>query len=140
MNRPGLIHLDAGVVIGFLDADDAHHHAAAQALAASLRSGHRLAMAASALAVCLVGPSRRGERAIATISDLLERLPIDIVDLDADTARRAAALRAKHASLRLPDALVLATALANSADELVTADGRWPTARKLGLALTITVL
>ena len=136
----GLIHLDAGVVIGFLDADDAHHESAAQALAGSLRSGDRLAMAASAFAECLVGPSRRGERAIATVRQLFERLPIDIIDLDADTARRAAALRAKHASLRLPDALVLATASENSAECLITTDRRWPTARKLGLAITITVL
>jgi predicted nucleic acid-binding protein len=136
----GLIHLDAGVVIGFLDADDAHHQPAAQALATSLQSGDRLAMAASAFAECLVGPSRRGERAVATIRDLFERLPIDIIDLDADTARRAAALRAKHASLRLPDALVIATASESSAECLITAGRRWPTARKLGLALTITVL
>jgi predicted nucleic acid-binding protein len=136
----GLIHLDAGVVIGFLDADDAHHQAAAQALAASLRSGDRLAVAASAFAECLVGPSRRGERAVATVNDLFERLPIDIVDLDADIARRAATLRAKHASLRLPDALVLATASESSADHLITTDRRWPIARKLGLALAITVL
>lgn len=136
----GLIHLDAGVVIGFLDADDAHHESAAQALATSLRSGDRLAMAASAFAECLVGPSRRGERAVATVSDLFERLPIDIVDLDADTARRAAALRAKHGALRLPDALVIATASERSADHLITTDRRWPTARKLGLTVTITVL
>lgn len=136
----GLIHLDAGVVIGFLDADDAHHHSAAQALAASLQAGHRLAMAAPAFAECLVGPSRSGERAIATISDLFERLPIDIVDLDPNTARRAAAMRATHASLRLPDALVLAAASESSADELITTDRRWPTSRNLGLALTLTVL
>ena len=136
----GLIHLDAGVVIGFLDADDTHHQSAAQTLAASLRSGDRLAMAASAFAECLVGPSRHGERAVATVSDLFERLPIDIVDLDADTARRAAALRARHASLRLPDALVLATASENSADHLITTDRRWPSKTKLELRASIAVI
>jgi predicted nucleic acid-binding protein len=136
----GLTHLDAGVIIGLLDADDAHHQSAAQALAASLQAGDRLAMAASAFAECLVGPSRRGQRAVATVNELFARLPIVIVDLDADTAQRAAALRAKHGSLRLPDALVLATASQSSADKLITTDRRWPTARKLGLALTITVL
>lgn len=136
----GLTHLDAGVVIGFLDADDAHHQSAAQALATAVRSGDRLAMAASAFAECLVGPSRRGERAVSIVNDLFERLPIDIVDLDADTARRAAALRAKHAALRLPDALVIATASERAADHLITTDRRWPTARKLGLVIPITVL
>jgi predicted nucleic acid-binding protein len=87
-----------------------------------------------------VGPSRRNEPVVAIVRDLFERLPIEIVDLDADTARRAAALRAKHVSLRLPDSLVLAAAWESSADHLITTDRRWPTARKLGLAFTITVL
>lgn len=135
-----MINLDAGVVIGFLDANDAHHPSAARVLARSLHSGHRLAMAASAFAECLVGPARRGARAVHTVDELVERLPIEIVDLDARISRRAAALRAKHTSIRLPDALVIATASQSSARELVTTDRRWPTARKLGLALTITVI
>ena len=126
--------------MGFLDADDAHHQSAGETLAASLRSGDRLAMAASAFAECLVGPARRAERAVAAVNDLFERLPIDIVDLDADIARRAATLRAKHTSLRLPDALVLASATENSADRLITTDRRWPTPRKLGISVAITVL
>jgi predicted nucleic acid-binding protein len=56
----GLIHLDAGVVIGLLDTTDAHHESATDALAGAIRSGDRMAMAASAFAECLVGPSRRG--------------------------------------------------------------------------------
>jgi|CXWL01.1.fsa_nt_gi predicted nucleic acid-binding protein len=136
----GVIHLDAGVVIGLLDAGDAHHQSSAQALAAALQSGDRLAMAASAFAECLVGPSRRGEPAVATVCSMFERLPINVVDLDVDIARRAAALRARHASLRLPDALVLATAAERSSDRLITTDRRWPTARKLGVSFTIAVL
>jgi predicted nucleic acid-binding protein len=52
----------------------------------------------------------------------------------------AAHIRAKHTSVRLPDALVLATAAQAPADRLITTDRRWPTARKLGLATTITTL
>jgi predicted nucleic acid-binding protein len=136
----GLIHLDAGVVIGLLDATDAHHESATRTLADAVRSGDRLAMAASALAECLVGPARRGRRAVEIVDELFLRLPIEVVHLDADVARLAAALRAKHTSLRLPDALVIAAAANSSADRLVTTDRRWPTARKLGLATTITVL
>ena len=136
----GLTQLDAGVVIGFLDASDAHHESAARALADAVRSGHRLAMAASAFAECLVGPSRRGGRAVQTVDELFVRLPIEIIDLDGDTARLAAALRAKHRALRLPDALVIAVAARTSADRLITTDRGWPTARKLGLSATITVL
>lgn len=136
----GLIHLDAGVVIGLLDADDAHHKSAIAALARAIRSGDRLAMAASAFAECLVGPQRRGQRAVAVVDDLFERLPIEIVDLDPGIARTAAALRARHVRLRLPDALVVATAVERSADELITTDRKWPTARALKLTTSITLL
>jgi len=136
----GLIHLDTGVVIGLLDATDAHHESATQTLAEAVRSGDRLAMAASAFAECLVGPSRRGRRAIETVDDLFVRLPIEIVPLDAAIARMAAGIRAKHTSVRLPDTLVIATAAHASADRLVTTDRRWPTARKLGLLTVITTL
>jgi predicted nucleic acid-binding protein len=136
----GLTHLDAGVVIGLLDAADTHHASATRALAEAVRTGDRLAMAASAFAECLVGPSRRSRRAAATVDDLFARLPIEIIDLDADIARLAADIRAKHTSVRLPDALVIATAAQAPADRLITTDRRWPTARKLGLATTITTL
>lgn len=136
----GLTHLDAGVVIGFLDADDAHHEPARQALADAIRSGDRLAMATSAFAECLVGPSRRGPHAVAIVEDLFARLPIETVELDADTARLAAALRAEHPSLRLPDALVIATAATSTADRLITTDRGWPPAPKLRLSAAITVL
>ena len=94
----GLIHLDAGVIIGLLDAADAHHESATEALAGAIRSGNRVAMAASAFAECLVGPSRRGRGAVETVNELFARLPIEVVDLDADIARVAASIRAKHTS------------------------------------------
>ena len=136
----GVTHLDAGVVIGLLDSTDAHHEAATGALTGLIDAGDRLAMAASAFAECLVGPSRRSARAVATVEHLFERLPIRIVDLDAGTARRAAALRAKHTSLRLPDAIVLAAAAEDAAEHLVTTDQRWPAPRTLRLPFSITVL
>jgi predicted nucleic acid-binding protein len=136
----GLIHLDAGVVIGLLDTTDAHHESATDALAGAIRSGDRMAMAASAFAEGLVGPSRRGRSAVDTVNELFARLPIEVVDLSADIARFAASIRAKHTSVRLPDALVIATAAHAEADRLITTDRRWPTARKLGFVTTITTL
>ena len=61
------------------------------------------------------------------------RTDIDVVPLDLPTATTAAQLRADHRGLRLPDALVIATAIDAGADELVTTDRRWPSARALGL-------
>ena len=133
----GLIHLDAGVVIGFLDGDDVHHLAARAVFAEALHNGDRLAVAASAFAECLVSPSRRGGTAVQVVRELFERLPISVVALDADAAVVAARLRSVHRSLRLFDALVIATAVRHEADQLITTDRRWPTARALRLKVAI---
>jgi predicted nucleic acid-binding protein len=128
-----LTHLDAGVLIGFLDADDAHHLAARAVVAEAVDRADRVEMAASALAECLVGPARRGEDAVRLVLDLCQRLPIEIVSIDGEIATAAARLRARHRSLRLPDALVVATATVREADHLVTTDGRWPTSKAMHL-------
>ena len=133
----GLTHLDAGVIIAFLDADDVHHDAARSAIAGALENAERLSIAASALAECLVGSARRSPRAVEVVMSLLERLPVSVVDLDAGIAVRAAALRSRHRSLKLPDALVLATAEQSDADRLITTDRQWPTARALKLTVSI---
>ena len=135
-----LIHLDAGVLIGFLDAEDVHHRAARSAIADAIDRADRLEMAASALAECLVGPARRGDDAVDLVHDLRQRLPIAIVPLDVDIATAAARVGARHRSLRLPDALVIATAEVGGADHLVTTDRRWPSARALELAATLRTL
>ena len=135
-----LIHLDAGVLIGFLDGDDAHHQVAGAVIAEALDQGDRLAMAASAIAECLVGPARRGDETIELVHDLRRRLPIEVVDLDLDIATAAARLRAGHRSLRLPDALVIATAFQREADELVTTDRGWPDGKVLSASGAIRVI
>ena len=133
----GLTHLDAGVLIAFLDADDVHHDAARSAITNALENADRLSIAASALAECLVGPARRGPQAVEVVRTLLERLPVSVVDLDADIATQAAGLRARHRSLKLPDALVLATAEQSDADHLITTDRKWPTPHALNLTVSI---
>ena len=119
--------LDAGVVIGVLDADDPHHVAARNALGAALARGDQLAMPASAYAECLVAPARRGRDAIRAVDDFLADLPAEVEPITRQLASRAAQLRAKHGSrLRLPDALVLATALHLKAALVLTTDAGWP--------------
>lgn len=136
----GLTVLDAGVLIGFLDAKDAHHRAADRAMADALGRHDRIVLPASAFAEVLVGPSRRGARAMAATRGLVERLPIEIAPLDEPIARAAAALRAGRRSLKLPDALVIATAHVIDADLLVTTDRGWPTCAELGLRGSILEL
>ncbi len=122
------------MLIGLLDASDRHHAASAAAVQDALNREDRLSVPVSALAGVLVAPAREGPAAVQRVRDLLFRLPIAVAVADEEVATLAAGLRAKHdAKLRLPDALVVATALRLGADVLVTTDRGWPTGRALGL-------
>jgi predicted nucleic acid-binding protein len=136
----GLTVLDAGVLIGFLDANDAHHERATAAMRSAVDRGDRIVLPASAYAEVLVGPSRSGARAVAMVDSVLERVPVEIGPLTQVVAARAAALRARHAGLQLPDALVIATASHLDADLLVTTDRRWPARGALRLRAAIAKL
>jgi predicted nucleic acid-binding protein len=115
----GEVALDADVAIGFLDPTDAHHESAVAALH-ELRQV-TLSMAASAYSEVLVRPV--ASDSANAVERFVDRLRIDIVPLDRRIARRAAELRARHARLRLPDAIVLATSLDRDA-RLLTFDER----------------
>lgn len=137
----GVTLLDAGVLIGALESDDAHHRTAVAELRRARLAREDLAIPAPALAEALVGPSDAGPKAEAVVDELLDRLAIEVVPTTEAIARVAARLRARHGTeLLLPDALVVATAVALPADRLVTTDRRWPSATKLGLGKRLVVL
>ena len=132
----GLIVLDAGVVIAVLDAGDVHHAAAAKALTDARDQGDEILIPVSAYAECLVSPSRSGPVAVATVDRFLDALPARVEPATRAIGAAAATLRAKHGpSLRLPDALVVGTALVLEADWIITTDARWPS-----LAVRVEVL
>ncbi|HEX6129647.1 MAG TPA: PIN domain-containing protein [Candidatus Limnocylindria bacterium] len=122
--------LDAGVIIGVLDASDAHHQAARHAMREALDRGDLLAVPASAYAESLVGPARQGREAMRRVEAYLVDLAADVEPITRQIAVRAALLRARHGSrLPLPDALVLATALHLGAERVLTTDRGWPRVR-----------
>lgn len=132
----GLIVLDAGIVIAALDGSDLHHAAAVEALRGARGTGATLVVPASAYAESLVGPSRRGSDAIATVDAFLDALPAAVEPASREIAREAAGLRATLGSaLRLPAALVLATARVIGADLVLTTDAGWP-----ATSIEVTVL
>ncbi len=131
----GLTVLDAGVVIAVLDGNDAHHASAVEALGVARDRGDTLVLPASAYAECLVAPHRRGSEAIVVADRFLDSLPVHIEAASRAIGAAAARLRARHGpALRLPDALVVATALVLEADRVVTTDGRWP---KVGVTVEV---
>lgn len=137
----GLTVLDAGVVIGLLDGNDPHHVQARVLLGEALLQGDDLTLPASALAELLVGAARSGDNAIETVDAALSRLGIRVTPIDTPIAQEAARLRAAHgAQLKLPDALVVATAKHLTAETLVTTDARWPPRRRMRLQAKLVVL
>jgi len=115
----GTVVFDADVVIGFLAPLDSHHPAAVRQVRPWLAREHRRLIAATTYAEALVRPVRSGEMGI--VDGFVEHGKVEIVPLDRRLARKTAELRARHRTLRLPDAVTLATALDREA-ELLTFD------------------
>jgi predicted nucleic acid-binding protein len=117
--------LDASVVIAFLDPDDARHQAAVVAL--TEHQHDELVIPASVYAEILVGPYRKGAEAVAEVEAFLADFAVRIEAMTPAIARAAARLRSDSRGLRLPDALVLATADETAADSVLTGDESWTT-------------
>lgn len=113
--------LDASVLIGLLDTADAHHSAAVEEVEAADRQGTALLTPASAYSEALVSFARAGR--VGDARAAIAGMGIAVTPLTAVIAERAAGLRAAHDRLRLPDAIVLATAHDLGGD-LLTYDDR----------------
>jgi predicted nucleic acid-binding protein len=115
------VALDADVLIAFLDPWDCQHERAIKELRARLAAAERLVVGASVYAEVMFRPLERGTD--AKVDEFLAAAKIAVIDVDRALGRRAAQLRARHRSLRLGDALSLATALSREA-HLLTFDER----------------
>jgi predicted nucleic acid-binding protein len=123
----GAVVLDSSVVIALFDAKDAHHAVAAEEVRRRRHSGATFLLPASVVAEVLVGAHRQGPNTVAHRRQQLRDAFGMVRPVDEEVAVAAAAFRAEHRSLRLPDALVLAVAAVDQAAEVLTADKRWAT-------------
>lgn len=121
MGRP-LSVLDGSVLIALLDESDVGRPAARGAVAPP-RQDHDLVIPATAISESIVAPYRlgrsQGERAEAALIALAS-----IAEVTREIASRAAQLRATR-QIKLPDAIILATATKLAADQVLTFDRRW---------------
>jgi predicted nucleic acid-binding protein len=136
----GLTIIDAGVLIGFLDERDAHQYSSRREFESARRQGE-VVIPASALAESMVAPAKHGDASLNAVREFVERLPLGVAQLDAEVAIIAAQVRAHFGPrLKLPDALVIATAINLEADVLVTTDRGWPSNSSLGFEGAIVTI
>lgn len=120
----GAVVLDASVLIGVLNPSDAHHETASAAIADRRRAADTFVLPATVLAETLVATARHRPAKLDEVRSLLDALFGPVRAVDETVAVEAARLRARYKSVRLPDALVVATALVDDAAEVLTADVR----------------
>ena len=104
----GTLILDASLVIGLLDRAHAHHDRAVDDVEAADHTNDRILIPASAYSEALVAFARANR--LEDARDAIAAMGITIAPLTATMAEAAAELRARHHSLRPPDAIVLACA------------------------------
>lgn len=117
--------LVASAILALFDPKDELHASAAGAVRRHRAARAQFILPASVLAEVLIGAARRGDdelntRRQQTIAAFGKPVPVD-----EEVAVTAASLRAHHRALRLPDALVLATATRVDADTVLTGDKNW---------------
>lgn len=100
--------LDSDAVIGFLDRNDTLHDAA-DATIRNLVGRERLLVSVVTYAEVLTG-ARLGHHDEHQVRGFFRDLISDVLPVDVEVADTAADLRSRRKSLRMPDAMILATA------------------------------
>jgi len=129
--------LDSAAVVGFLDRTDALHRAADESVR-DLLGSHQLLVSAVTYAEVLTG-ARLGHHDVDQVRGFFYELTSGILSVDMEIAERASKLRSQVKSLRMPDALILATAdVAPEVELVLTGDRQME--RVPGLTCQIQVL
>jgi len=129
--------LDSDAVVGFLDRDDALHEAADAAIR-DLVHEQRILVSVITYAEVLTG-AKLGHHGEDHVRGFFSQLISGVLSVDTTVADAAAGLRSRSKSLRMPDALIVATAETNpDTDLIVTGDRR--VARLSGLRCAVRLL
>jgi predicted nucleic acid-binding protein len=115
--------LDSIVIAGFLDRDDAFHSAADSRIR-KLAGREMLVVSVITYAELLTGIGL-GPHEQSAVRGFFAQLIDEVYSVDRAVAEQAATLKSQTPSLKMPDALILATADIHKADFVVTGDERW---------------
>jgi predicted nucleic acid-binding protein len=124
--RDARLVIDTSAAIAYLHGGEGASPAASWVFDGCLATGRNPGvMSAISAAELLVGPSKAGAAALATMEGFFRFFAeMRVAPFDAATARSAAHVRART-GLALPDAAVVATAIEHDAAIIVTNDARW---------------
>lgn len=111
------VALDSDAVVGFLDAGDALHRAADAAIRELLQR-EALVVSAVTFAEVLTG-AHRGHHDESVVAAFFADLISAVLPVDLAVADIAARLRAQNRTLRMPDAMIFATAEADADVNLI---------------------
>jgi predicted nucleic acid-binding protein len=124
MALPRRLYVDANIFIRLLEGNDQLAAALGGLFARAWGQGIALVTSELTLAEVLVVPIREGtERGIKRYDDLIRsNNSLEVSAVDRIVLRSAAALRASYRTLKLPDAIHLATALRADCSQFLTGD------------------
>ncbi|MEV7966236.1 type II toxin-antitoxin system VapC family toxin [Sphaerisporangium sp. NPDC088356] len=120
------VMLDTNVISGLLDPDDALHLRALDAVRRWEDQAASFAISVITWSELRVGAVRKGVEAEKALAEFRAAAIDRIVGVDEAMAESAAVLRAADLTVRVPDALIIATAREAGADALLTADRKFP--------------
>jgi len=131
------VALDSAAVVAFLDQDDVLHGAADVAIR-KLIAANRFFASAVTFAEILTGVHMQHHDE-EVVRGFFDDLVAGILPVETAIAERAARLRADHKALRMPDALILATADGHpDVDLILTGDAGFKSVR--GLSCRVSLL
>jgi predicted nucleic acid-binding protein len=116
------IVIDSDVVVGFIDRSDALHKAADAALR-DLATSQPLFVSVITYAEVLTG-ARIGHHPLDAVDGFFEDVISQIIPVDVEVGDRAADLLARAKALKMPDALILASADTHPKVELLLSADR----------------
>jgi uncharacterized protein len=121
--------VDTSVTLAYLAGTEHSSPAAEQLFDGFIATGRNAGRVSTVtVAEILVRPFRAGASPVARVEAFLRHFgEIRLVDVDYEVAREAARIRART-SLRMPDALIVASAVVSGADVIVTNDEAWTAA------------
>ena len=128
--------LDSDAVVGFLDRGDSLH-ASADATVRKFILERRLMVSVVTYAEVLTG-AKLGRHDESRVRGFFSDLISSVLPVDLEVADKAAELRSRRKALRMPDALILATAETNGEVDLIVTGDR--AAKAAGLRCRVELL